>query len=100
MAWDKCQINQIAALIKVSFLEATHRGPVRSAGVVQAGNAAAEEEEVGEGASNRTAPIDAAGTHIVERTSAAAAVASQGQFQRGSKGTGAVINAPACAFGI
>ncbi len=96
----KCQMNQIAALIKVSFLEATHREPVRSVVEVHVGIAAVEVEVVGVGATNRTAPIEAVGTHNVERTKAAVAVASQGQFQRGSKGTGAVILAPACAFGI
>ena len=100
MAWDKCQINQIAALIKVSFLEATHREPERSVAADHVGSATAEEEGVGVGAINRTAPIVAVGTHRAERTIAAVAEASQGQFQRGSKGTGAVILAPACAFGI
>ncbi len=82
------------------ILEATHREPERSVVVAHVGSAAAEGEVVGEGAINRTAPIDADGTHIEERTIAGVAVASQGQFQRGSKGTGAVITAPACAFGI
>ncbi len=93
-------MNQIAALIKVSFLEATHREPARSGADAHVGIAAEEGEVVGVGAINRTAPIETAGTHIEERTIAVKAVASHGQFQRGSKGTGAVITAPACAFGI
>ena len=49
------------------------------------GNAAEEVEEVGEGAIgdgaiNRTAPIEAVGPHTGERTIAAAAEASHGEF--------------------
>lgn len=84
----------------MSFLEATHREPARSVVAEHAGSAAVEVEEAGVGAINRTAPTEAEGTHMVERTKAEVAVAGHGQFQRGSKGTGAVITAPACAFGI
>ena len=63
------------------MLEATHRGPIRSVAVVHVGIAAAEAEEVGVGAINRTAPIVAGGPHTAERTSAVVAAARQRQFQ-------------------
>ena len=78
----------------MSILEATHRDPVCSVEEVQDGKAAVEVEEVGVGATNRTAPIAAAGPHTVERTTAAEAVARHGQLKRGSKGPSAVVLAP------
>ncbi len=71
-----------------------------SVGVVHVVIAADEVEVDGEDAINRTAPIPAVGPHRVERTIAVEAAASHRQFQRRSKGTGAVILAPACAFCI
>ncbi len=64
----------------MSVLEATHRESERSVTVVHDGIAAVEVEDVGVGAINRTAPIAAAGPHIVERTIAVVAVASHGEF--------------------
>ena len=62
-------------------LEATHRESVRSVVAAHGGTAAAEEEAARESATNRTAPIEAVGTVIAERTIAAAAAARQGQFK-------------------
>ncbi len=90
----KCQINQIASLIKASILEATHREPARSAVAVHAGTAAAEAEAAGVGANNRTAPIVAVGPHMVERPRAAVAAARHGQFKRGGKSSRSVVSAP------
>jgi len=76
----------------VSILKATHREPVRSVAAEHAGIAAAEVEEARIGVANSTAPIEAAGTNIVERTTIAAeAEAREGQFKRGSKGSCAVV---------
>ena len=66
----------------MSIHEATHRAPECSAVVDHAGIAAEEDEEVGVGAINRTAPIVAVGPHTEERTIAVAAAARHGQFQR------------------
>ena len=65
----------------MSILEATHRESVRSVVVAHAGIAAAEEEEARVSATNRTAPIAAAGTDIEERTIAEVAAARHGQFK-------------------
>ena len=65
----------------MSILEATHRESVRSVVVDHVGIAAAEGEAARVSATNRTAPIVAVGTDIVERTIAAAAVARHGQFK-------------------
>ena len=62
----KWQINQIAALIKVSILDAAHRVPVRSAAGVHAGIADVEADVARSGATNHTAPIEAVGTDIAE----------------------------------
>lgn len=66
----------------MSILEATHRESARSVAVEHVGNAAVEEEVARVSATNRTAPIVAAGTDTVERTIAAEAVARHGQFKR------------------
>ena len=42
MVWVKCQINQIAALIKVSILQAKDSKAVRSVAVKHEGTAAVE----------------------------------------------------------
>ena len=65
----------------MSILKATHRVSVRSAVVAHGGSAAVEAEVSGAGATNRTAPIVAAGTNKVERTIAVGAAARHGQFQ-------------------
>ena len=88
----KWQINQIASLIKVSILEATHSDSACSVVGVHVGTAA-EEEVARIGAANRTAPVVAVGTDIVERTTDVAA-ARHGQLKRGSKGPSAVVLAP------
>ena len=58
----KCQINQIAALIKVSILKATHSESVCSVVGAHVGSAANEVEAARIGATNLTAPIVAFGT--------------------------------------
>jgi len=71
MAWDKCKMNQITALIKVSFLKATNGESIGSVVEVHVGKAAAEVEAIGEGAinrSNRTAPVVGDDPHTDERT--------------------------------
>ena len=75
----KCLINQIAALIKVSILKATNSVSVCSVVGVHVGIAAIEVEVARIGAANRTAPIVAVGTDIVERTITVVAVARHGQ---------------------
>ena len=76
----KCQINQIASLIKVSILKATNSESESSVEVAHVGIAATEAEVTRIGTANRTAPIAAACTDTVERTIAAAADARHGQF--------------------
>ena len=78
----------------MSILEATHRGPVCSVAGIHAGTAAAEGEAARTGTTNRTAPVAAAGTDIVERTNAVVADARHGQLKRRGKGTGTIITAP------
>ena len=65
----------------MSILEATHRASVGSVEVVHVGSAAEEEEAARVSATNRTAPIVAAGTDIVERTIAVVAAARHRQFK-------------------
>ena len=76
----KCQINQIASLIKVSILEATHRVSVGSDVGEHGGIAAVEVEDARSSTYNRTAPIDADGTNTAERTITDEAEARRGQF--------------------
>ncbi len=78
----------------MSILEATHRESVRAVVGNHIGRAAVEVEVERIGAANRTAPVEAAGTDIDERTIAGVAVARHGQFKRGGKGTGSVVSAP------
>lgn len=78
----KCQINQIATLIKGSILKATHRESVCSIVGVHVGIAAIEEEEASRRAANCTTPIVAEGTDIEERTIAEDAAARHGQLKR------------------
>ncbi len=94
------KINQIAALIKVSILNATHRGSVRSAVGAHAGTAAAEAELARTGTNNRTAPIfaEVADTADAERTTDEVAGTSQRQFKRGGKSTHRCIYTPIEAF--
>lgn len=66
----------------MSILKAAHREPVCSVVGTHEGIAAIEAEVARKGAANRTAPIDAAGTDTVERTTAEVAVARHGQFKR------------------
>ena len=77
----KCQINQIASLIKVSILKATNSESVGSFAGPHDGSAAIEVEATRTGTANRTAPIVAVRTDIEERTTAAeVAAARHGQF--------------------
>jgi hypothetical protein len=90
----KCQINQIASLIKVSILKATHRDAECSGVVAHAGTAAVEVEVARVGKDTRTAPVVADGTDTAEQTIAAAAVASHGQFKRRGKSPDFIITDP------
>ncbi len=91
--------GEVSKNINASILEATHRVAVGSADVVVHTSIGASEVEVAGGCgTNRTAPIAAVGPHIAERTTAVAAVARHGQFQRGSKGSYAVVLGPTDAF--
>ena len=63
----------------MSILKTTNREPISSAVGAHAGIAATEVEEAGTGAANRTRPIVAVGTDIVERTIAVVAVARHRQ---------------------
>ena len=90
----KWQINQIAALIKVSILKAAHRLSARSVAGVHEGIAAAEVEVARIGTTNRTAPIVAVGADIVERPTAAAADARHRQLKRGGKSPDRCICTP------
>ena len=65
----------------MSILKATNRVTVRSAVEAHAGSDAVEVEVARASATNRTAPIAAEGTDIVERTITAAAEARHGQFK-------------------
>ena len=65
----------------MSILKATNSAAESSGAGVHVGTAAIEVEEERIGAANRTAPIAAAGTETVERTTTAAAVARHGQFK-------------------
>ena len=73
---------KIIKLIKVSILKATNRESACSEAGIHIGRAATEEEEARIGAANRTAPIEAAGTDIDERTIDDVAVARHGRFKR------------------
>ena len=82
-------MNQVATLInpsaslrvKLSILETTHRASVRSVEVARTGIAVKEEEVARGSATNRTAPIAAVGTDIVERTIVPTAVTRHRQFK-------------------
>ena len=78
----------------MSILEATHREPVRSVVGVHAGKVADEVEAARGSATNRTAPIVAAGTDIAERTIAVEASARRGQFKGRSYCTCRMVTAP------
>jgi hypothetical protein len=82
------------------ILKATYRDSVRSKAGVHTGIAASEEEEAGKRTTHRTAPIEAVGTDIGERTIAEAAVARQGQFKRRGKSPCSIISVPTSAFGF
>ena len=73
---------KIIKLIKVSILKATNRVAECSVIGIHIGIAEIEVEDARIGAANRTAPIEAVGTDIVERTKAEDAVARHGQFKR------------------
>ena len=77
----KCLINQIAALIKVSILNATNRESVGSSVIGIEKLNAVEVEGDRRYIINCTAPIVAAGTDSVERTITVAAAARYGQFK-------------------
>ena len=99
MGWqDKVSKCQIAALIKGSILNTTNRESVRPTVGAHAGIAATEDEVASIRAANRTAPIEAGGTDTEERTTAAAAVARQGQLQWGGKSSGSIFGSPAKPF--
>ena len=66
----------------MSVLKAANSESVSPVVGVHVGIGAAEEQEARTGTENRTAPIVAVGTDIVERTSTAVAVARHGQFKR------------------
>ena len=73
---------KIIKLIKVSILKATNRETVSSEVGIHTGIAAKAVEEARIGAENRTAPTEAEGTDIDERTIAEVAGARHGQFKR------------------
>ena len=62
----------------MSILKATHRESVRTTVVNHEGTGTEEDEVARAGATNRTAPIVAAGPNNVERTIAEEAVARHG----------------------
>ena len=72
----------------------TYRESVCSIAGEHIGIAASEVEVAGIRTTLRTAPIDAAGTDIVERTIAESAVARHGQFKRRGKSPCSIITAP------
>ena len=65
----------------MSILKATNSESACSVAGAHGGIAATEGEEARIGAANRTAPIVADGTDIVERTITVEAVARHGQFK-------------------
>ena len=71
---------QSATLFKVSILKATNRESVCSAVVGHVGIATIEVQEACKCTANRTTPIVAVGTYIVERTIGEVAAARHGQF--------------------
>jgi hypothetical protein len=73
------KINQIASLIKVSILKATHREPVGSDRRVHADKATMKVQEAREVA-NRTGAIVAVDAHIDEQTITIVTVAGHWQF--------------------
>ncbi len=85
---------QIASLIKVSILKATNRVSECSIAGDHVGPATKEEEDAGIGTINRTAPIEAEGTDIAERTIAAFAEARHGQLKRRCKSSRCVVGSP------
>ena len=80
--------------IKVSIVNATYRESETSTEGVHGGSAATEEEDAGIRTTHRTAPIDAEGIDIEERTIAVAAVARHGQFKRRGKSACCILAAP------
>ena len=77
----KCLINQIAALIKVSILNATNRESVGSSVIGIEKLNAVEVEGDRRYIINCTAPIEAEGTDTAERTITVVAAARYGQFK-------------------
>ncbi len=77
-----------------SILKATHRVTARAIVGVHIGTGTAEVEVARVGATNRTAPIEAVGPNIAERTIAVAAAARHGQFKRRGKSPYTTITAP------
>ncbi len=80
------------------ILNATNRAAVRPIEGEHNGIAATEVEVARIGTANRTTPIVAVGTDIVERTITAVAAARRGQFKRRSKSTCSIVAAPTCSF--
>ena len=78
----------------MSILKATNSETERPVDGVHDGIAATEVEVARNGAANRTAPIVAVGTDIVERTITVVAVARHGQFKYWSKSPHRCIYAP------
>ena len=85
---------QIASLIKVLILKATHRDSARLTVGVHVGIAVSKEQAARKGAANRTAPIESEGTEIAKRTKAEVAVARHGQSKRRGKSPCTIITAP------
>ena len=71
---------QIASLIKVSILNAAYRESDRTSEGAHRGRAAVEVEVTRIGTANRTTPIAAVGTYIVDRTIALEAESRHGQL--------------------
>ena len=87
----------------MSILNAANSASVRPVVEVHGGTGAAVEVQAartGTATANRTAPIEAAGTDIVERTTTAAAVARHGQFKRGGKSPCCITGGPTYTLGI
>ena len=75
------------------ILKATHRASVRAIVAVHVGNGTVEAEAAC-AAIIRTAPIDAIGPNIAERTTADESGARHGQFKRRGKSPCTIITAP------
>ena len=84
----------------MSILEAADGVSARSAAAAHAGIAAIEVQAPCERTGHGTRPIGAAGADTEERTTAAAAVARHGQFQRGAECAGRVVAGPTVSLSV